>query len=741
MPKAMTHDEGRGLICVFDFKKIIPKESGRIITETNYAKRIRQFWQEDYNPNDPYFANGICAPHRNLLLEIENKNKPASDLPPPIDYSLLKFPAITRSSGVTDIKNLRNCDCDICVIARDNPGKKGHAYGGSNQGRYPNVKNIEVAKPFKICHKCWQVIGRGIRHPQPCSKADRSTNMAEVVNSDEKAAEKMAASTLKKKQAEAPEGATAISLATGGNKQMQVPIQTRSRAKKCLYPDGNVPVEEIQARDNAAGLTQKQSKIVNAFNRSHFGRASYESDARKKLSDLNKSLSSFFDVKSCKMDSYFSQERLGGKVDRHVAFCNDIPGLINHLINKRGYHAQTRFIVKIYIDGGGDPSSLKVSMTLEKIEDDLSSPSKSKHKWSYEMGVASDLFKDSGIMRLQILSIVENVNESQENLETLLDLLKLDDALEGFVRFNAWDMKVRNLYFGIGTNSSTYPCTKCILPKRDFGNPKFIFKGGTLRTLGSIRKNAHAYQEKAATYTGKGKLSSAEYKSCEKPPLSNAPNEKLVLELDPFMVLHNILGIVNDLYNLLDKLLENFPISAADWAIKALKLKREKYFGGNFKGNECDALLNNLDVLEQLLKDAGAKTFDTCSNLLNAFKAYKVVKDKCFGLHLDPEYERHIQAFGQAWLKLKLKNCSNKAHDLFVHAVQFLELMESKGFKKGLGYYSEHVGERVHSAWDEIWTGQSRQMNHPDYPKVLLNNLVRFNSKRVGDARLEVKTE
>ena len=198
------------------------------------------------------------------------------------------------------------------------------------------------------------------------------------------------------------------------------------------------------------------------------------------------------------------------------------------------------------------------------------------------------------------------------------------------------------------------------------------------------------------------------------------------------MVLHNMLGIVNDLYNLLDELLEKFQISASDWAIDALKLKREKYFGGSFKGNQCEALLNNLDQLEKLLKgEAGA--FEACSNLFNAFKAYKNVKDACFGMHLDPNYEHHIQVFGQAWMKLGLKSATNKDHDLFVHASQFLELMESKGFKHGLGYYSEHAGERIHSAWDEMWAGQSRQMNHPDYAQHLLNNVIRFNSKRIGE--------
>ena len=130
-----------------------------------------------------------------------------------------------------------------------------------------------------------------------------------------------------------------------------------------------------------------------------------------------------------------------------------------------------------------------------------------------------------------------------------------------------------------------------------------------------------------------------------------------------------------------------------------------------------------------MLKEA--KILDKCRHFVSAFKAFKLVKDSCFGLELDDSYQEHIKTFANAYKKLGL-NVTPKAHDLFAHTVQFLEFMKSKGFNKGLSYYGEQTVEGVHRAWDAQWEGQSRQLTHPDYEKQLLLNVIRFNSRRVG---------
>ena len=227
-----------------------------------------------------------------------------------------------------------------------------------------------------------------------------------------------------------------------------------------------------------------------------------------------------------------------------------------------------------------------------------------------------------------------------------------------------------------------------------------------------------------------------DYKSCETLPLCCFESDStLVWKKYPVMSLHTMLGIVNDIYDFFDSQLETLrrrkltTFKASDWAMHALSLKREKYFGGNFHGNQCNKLLESIEVLETLLYDGNI--LDRCVDTVNALKAFKLVKDACFGMELDSQYQTHIKSFAQAYKKLGL-NVTPKSHDLFAHTIQFLEFMKSKGINKGLAYWGEQAVESVHRAWDELWENQSRELNHPDYAKQLFLNCVRFSSRRIG---------
>ena len=57
--------------------------------------------------------------------------------------------------------------------------------------------------------------------------------------------------------------------------------------------------------------------------------------------------------------------------------------------------------------------------------------------------------------KLIILAMVENVNESYVNIKTLLDLISTDSSADCMYAF---DMKLANVFFGLSTATSTYPC-------------------------------------------------------------------------------------------------------------------------------------------------------------------------------------------------------------------------------------------------------------------------------------------
>ena len=86
--------------------------------------------------------------------------------------------------------------------------------------------------------------------------------------------------------------------------------------------------------------------------------------------------------------------------------------------------------------------------------------------------------------------------------------------------------------------------------------------------------------------------------------------------------LHTKLGIVNGLYDVLDGILvaKGHRYRAKNWSDSLEGIQRSQYHGGEFKGNQCDLLLNNIDKLEIQLKSAGA--FSDCLPIIEAFKAF-----------------------------------------------------------------------------------------------------------------------
>lgn len=289
-------------------------------------------------------------------------------------------------------------------------------------------------------------------------------------------------------------------------------------------------------------------------------------------------------------------------------------------------------------------------------------------------------------------------------------------------------MKLANGFLGLGTAASTYPCPWCELAKSDFGKPELLFTGGKLQNLASIRENASKYQTAAANHTGKNKLSSASFYSCEQMPLCDGENDStLVLDLVPSMELHLMLGVVNNLYDCLDGRLNKTgcSITAKDWAAP-LGLARAAHYGGQFNGNQCRTLLSSTESLAQILQEAGV--FHVGAPVLDAFTAFNMVRNTCFGVTCSPDFQVHIERFAVAFLKLGL-SVTPKVHAVFVHVTQFLNRQQP--LNKGLGYWSEQASETVHSDFDSLWVGSSykRAMSHKDYGSQLHKCVITYNSR------------
>ena len=102
---------------------------------------------------------------------------------------------------------------------------------------------------------------------------------------------------------------------------------------------------------------------------------------------------------------------------------------------------------------------LKVCMNIIKDENELSSPAFKKAAMDERRKTHIDLFggafKDQGVEALQILAICEQVSESWDNIEVMLNLVGLNGAECGHNWMNTDDLKMGSSATGIGTAGTT----------------------------------------------------------------------------------------------------------------------------------------------------------------------------------------------------------------------------------------------------------------------------------------------
>ena len=206
--------------------------------------------------------------------------------------------------------------------------------------------------------------------------------------------------------------------------------------------------------------------------------------------------------------------------------------------------------------------------------------------------------------------------------------------------------------------------------------------------------------------------------------------------------LHIFLGFGNDSFDLLVDRLKHSKqyLDIIKRFLNRFNLERDKYFtggrdelAGQFNGNSCKKFMDNIPTLEQYLSGE-PEALRIALPILEAMKAFNRVRMECFGVDLDPyaNYKESIATFAHLWKKCD-RSITLKTHALFVHVVQFLELMKDRFPGKGLGFWMEQAGESVHGKWEECWEESGRKMSHSDYDSHLLDRGTLFNHKHYGD--------
>ena len=541
-----------------------------------------------------------------------------------------------------------------------------------------------------------------------------------MIAQDPRLGQMVAAKVVKQQIAAAPDGAKNFELTTAGPSTLKVPIPISHRNVTAKYPDSPIPAEEIKKLMIVNKMSFRAIERDAQFYRAMKGRDFYQPGALDILKTELETMKPFFILKWYIFDC---KNKKDGQARLPIVYCKNLPAMIEYLKDCRGFHPNTKCMIKL----GGDEGQkiLKISINLIKEPDDLASPVQKK-TFSYANGPFSTRFKGSGVNLTIIVAAVPYVSESYHNLKIIWDLLKLKT-----LSYNpALDMKFALTALGLGTGASTCPCPFCICKKDDF--LKYLFEGGELRTFKSISENARAYQRAKAAYTGKQHFSSAPWFNCENEPLlmpvGTSPSATVLSVLPP-MELHLNLGIVNRLWDELDKRLRenNCSMTAKDWS-DALNCFRSEYHGGTFQGEQCVKLLNNTAALRELLILNGAMHIG--GQIVKVLEAFNDVRKSCFGQTCDPKFKEYIAVFAYAYVDLKI-SITPKVHCVIVHIPQFLALHPGKG----LGFFSEQATEHLHSDLETFYSKckYRRNLSDPEFPQSFSKMIIAYDSCHEGD--------
>ena len=142
-----------------------------------------------------------------------------------------------------------------------------------------------------------------------------------------------------------------------------------------------------------------------------------------------------------------------------------------------------------------------------------------------------------------------------------------------------------------------------------------------------------------------------------------------------------------------------------------IHMKQEQYHAGQFIGNDCYKLLNSLDLLQRMDKQASAFQI---FGFTDTFRKLKSVVSACFGMILNDDFAEKIEHFKNSHLDLPLCSVPPIAHTVFKHVKQFIDLK-----KATLGIYNEQDKESIHRIFISHWQRFKRGLIYPEYEKPL----------------------
>lgn len=673
---ARSHDENRHRVCA------VCMEKGDCPISHAILERIKKYFIENFDVNDQCIPAAICSNCRSNLQKVDSGQKDTSILPDVFDFSLVKpaFEAQTREQKYL-------CDCIICNVAR----KSGTSAPKRKKGR-PSITSTTNSTSFGspssvvvLCVQCKSPVARGISHK--CNVASLRQNLITLCHGSDSRTQDIVASTIISDKAKVISSnikysSTALSLDTRGPNQLKLLVgkSTSSSPRSIASKD----LSNLQLSLGASNYAMVHK--VMPFLRSMLGNKIIESNTDVYMRKRDSDLQDLFSVQMAEFDG----------IQKPVAFCNDIPQLIEQICQKR-YNdvSEDHLVLKLGLDGGG--GYFKVCLTVY-------------NRCTLEKKVShSTDFLDTSVKRIIILAIIPDIKENYANVRSILDLLKI--ASLDFKYTFAVDLKLANIVVGIQAHGSSFPCAFCTCPKKNFGtDSEGMF---TLRTIGSIKAEAERYY-------GCGDAKSCQ--STTNPPIIAGNDKDMIIQLLPPPELHLMLRVVNKIFKHMESLSPTCAEICKSW-IQMLGITRPKMHSGEFNGNMCRQILVRTDLLRSLCER------NSCLELLpycQLLQEFNKVRSSCFGQQLDDSFNMCIKSFEQLYRSLPI-SVTTAVHIVTKHLIQFCKLNRSS-----LGQFSEQASESVHSDFLSMYNSSGKVgAANENYGSSLLKAVIRYNGRHI----------
>ena len=159
-----------------------------------------------------------------------------------------------------------------------------------------------------------------------------------------------------------------------------------------------------------------------------------------------------------------------------------------------------------------------------------------------------------------------------------------------------------------------------------------------------------------------------------------------------------------------------------DKFLKEISAHRSEYHGlYSFEGNQARKLLKKTGGLMDSARRLPRNTKARVKEIIGVMEAFDLVVERCFGIHLNGDYEEAIRDFSVKYRALNI-SVIPKVHLVEDHVVQSIQM---KHPDLGLGAYTEQSFESCHHDFKLEWERSKVDIDHPDVGPVLLDTVVR----------------